>query len=178
MAICGAKKKDGTPCQMSAMPNGRCRLHGGKAGRPVTHGRYSKSVPKDLSERYEYFKTDPEWLSLKPDLALTRTMMERFMATFVEGQYISAEVGGELRQWFDLISRVAERANKILNGDRYTINVPGLQAVIAQIGDIVNNALSELDESTANRIRDKIVGQLASIHGTGAVYEDTAESED
>jgi len=32
---CGAKKRDGTPCRNSPMPNGRCRLHGGKAGAPL-----------------------------------------------------------------------------------------------------------------------------------------------
>jgi uncharacterized protein YjcR len=29
---CGAKKRDGTPCRARPMANGRCRLHGGKAG--------------------------------------------------------------------------------------------------------------------------------------------------
>jgi uncharacterized protein YjcR len=26
---CGAKTRKGTPCQSPAMPNGRCRMHGG-----------------------------------------------------------------------------------------------------------------------------------------------------
>ena len=26
------------------MKNGRCRMHGGKAGRKATHGRYSKTA--------------------------------------------------------------------------------------------------------------------------------------
>ena len=28
---CGAKTRRGTPCQAPAMPNGRCRMHGGKS---------------------------------------------------------------------------------------------------------------------------------------------------
>lgn len=53
---CGARRKyDGQPCQCPAMPNGRCRLHGGKSTGPRTpdgreksakanfkHGRYTK----------------------------------------------------------------------------------------------------------------------------------------
>lgn len=40
---CGAKKRDGSPCPTWAMPNGRCRMHGGKSlGRPIVHGRRSK----------------------------------------------------------------------------------------------------------------------------------------
>ena len=28
---CGAKTRRGTPCKSPAMPNGRCRMHGGKS---------------------------------------------------------------------------------------------------------------------------------------------------
>lgn len=45
---CGAKTRTGKPCQSPAMPNGRCRMHGGKnPGAPRgnqharKHGRYS-----------------------------------------------------------------------------------------------------------------------------------------
>jgi len=173
---CGAKKRNGEPCQAPAMPNGRCRIHGGKSpGRPITHGRYSNSVPKDLSDRYEYFKTDPEILSLKPDLALCRAMMERYISTFVEGQRIGAGVADELRAWFDSIGRLAERCDKILNGERYTINVAGLQAIMAQIVDIISSAIEEHipDAKTADKLRDSISRGLAGIHGTG----DSAKAE-
>jgi uncharacterized protein YjcR len=45
---CGAKTRRGAACQSPAMPNGRCRLHGGKStGAPegnqnaLKHGRYT-----------------------------------------------------------------------------------------------------------------------------------------
>ena len=45
---CGAKKKDGTLCKILAMPNGRCRLHGGASPGPpkgnknaLKHGLYT-----------------------------------------------------------------------------------------------------------------------------------------
>ena len=44
---CGAKTRSGKPCRSPAMPNGRCRIHGGKAGAPkgsrnaFKHGHYS-----------------------------------------------------------------------------------------------------------------------------------------
>jgi glucans biosynthesis protein len=45
---CGAKTRRGTSCQSPAMPNGRCRMHGGKSpGAPKgntnawKHGHYS-----------------------------------------------------------------------------------------------------------------------------------------
>lgn len=40
---CGAHARTtGAPCMGPAMRNGRCRMHGGKAGRKSLHGRYSR----------------------------------------------------------------------------------------------------------------------------------------
>lgn len=42
---CGAyARTTGEPCKGWAMNNGRCRMHGGKAGRKPTHGRYTKAA--------------------------------------------------------------------------------------------------------------------------------------
>lgn len=46
---CGAHcRTTGKPCRGPAMTNGRCRMHGGKAGRKPTHGRYTKTAIADL----------------------------------------------------------------------------------------------------------------------------------
>jgi hypothetical protein len=37
---CGAKTRIGGSCRQPAMPNGRCRLHGGKSLSGAAHGRY------------------------------------------------------------------------------------------------------------------------------------------
>jgi hypothetical protein len=54
---CGAKTRSGNACEAPAMPNGRCRLHGGKSTGPRTaegwercrkanwkHGRYCQEA--------------------------------------------------------------------------------------------------------------------------------------
>lgn len=42
---CGAHARTtGNPCRGPAMKNGRCRMHGGKAGRKPTHGRYTREA--------------------------------------------------------------------------------------------------------------------------------------
>jgi hypothetical protein len=52
---CGARTRSGTPCRGPAMPNGRCRMHGGPSTGPRTpegkerasrwkHGRYSHAT--------------------------------------------------------------------------------------------------------------------------------------
>jgi hypothetical protein len=47
--LCGAHcRTTGEPCKNHQMPNGRCRMHGGKStGRPVTSGLFSKKVLED-----------------------------------------------------------------------------------------------------------------------------------
>lgn len=49
---CGAKTRSGSPCCSPAMPNGRCRMHGGSSpGAPMgetngmyRHGRYTNDA--------------------------------------------------------------------------------------------------------------------------------------
>ena len=56
---CGARTRSGNPCRSPAMPNGRCRMHGGASTGPRTaegieairkarakHGRYSAEMAK------------------------------------------------------------------------------------------------------------------------------------
>lgn len=54
---CGAKTRNGGTCKNWAMPNGRCRMHGGKStGAPKgnqnskKHGFFSKYIPKETLE--------------------------------------------------------------------------------------------------------------------------------
>jgi hypothetical protein len=60
VARCGAKTRRGTSCGCPAMPNGRCRLHGGLSTGPKTaegierirlavtkHGRYSQAAKSE-----------------------------------------------------------------------------------------------------------------------------------
>ena len=37
---CGARTRVGGCCRQPAMPNGRCRMHGGKSKSGKEHGRY------------------------------------------------------------------------------------------------------------------------------------------
>lgn len=59
--LCGAKTRSGKPCKNRAMPNGRCRMHGGKStGAPPAkmkknsnakkHGLFAKYLPQETME--------------------------------------------------------------------------------------------------------------------------------
>lgn len=77
---CGAKRRNGERCKAPAMPNGKCRIHGGKTptgiALPQTKtGRYSKYLPKALTEQYEQSLADSELLSIRQDIALIDAMV-------------------------------------------------------------------------------------------------------
>ena len=63
---CGARTRSGKPCQSPAMPNGRCRMHGGPSpGAPkgnknaFKHGRYTAEAiarRRDIAELFAGIK--------------------------------------------------------------------------------------------------------------------------
>src|SRR3954465_9212974 len=72
---CGAKTRSGAPCRTRPMPNGRCRMHGGKslagpASPSFTTGRHSKYLPRRLLARYQEMAHDAELLALRDEIAL------------------------------------------------------------------------------------------------------------
>ncbi len=59
---CGAyARTTGKPCRSPAMKNGRCRMHGGKAGRKPTHGHYTKAAIADRRRSRSITRLIREW---------------------------------------------------------------------------------------------------------------------
>ncbi|RJG10927.1 hypothetical protein D3879_14705 [Pseudomonas cavernicola] len=83
MARCGAKTRSGQPCQSQAMPNGRCRMHGGKAGETHkgnqnarTHGIYSAFLSDDEKGAWDSLELG----RVDDELRLTRIRLMRALA--------------------------------------------------------------------------------------------------
>lgn len=73
------------------MPNGRCRLHGGKtpggiASPHYSTGRYSKHLPTRLQARYEAAAGDSELLALRDDIALTDARLSDLLTRVDTGE--------------------------------------------------------------------------------------------
>lgn len=82
--ICGAKKRDGTPCESKPMPNGRCRLHGGKSLKGVNHpstqtGKYSKYIPENLLNRHEEFLKSKDIMTLSDEIAVIESRIAQLL---------------------------------------------------------------------------------------------------
>lgn len=81
---CGAKTRSGKPCKNRAMPNGRCRMHGGKStGAPpakmkknknsMKHGLFAKYLPQEtlniVNEIDAMEPLDMLWMNIKMQFA-------------------------------------------------------------------------------------------------------------
>lgn len=96
-AICGAKTRSGGTCKQKGMPNGRCRMHGGKslsgiASPTYKTGRYSKHLPARLQERYSEALADDDLISIRDDVALVEARLADLL-----GRVDTGESG---RAWF------------------------------------------------------------------------------
>lgn len=93
MALCGAKTRAGHPCRSHAMPNGRCRKHGGKStGAPTgnqnarTHGIYSSAIQPDEVELWDQIVVDDIDDAIKiAHLQLRRAMIAQAKAEQGDG---------------------------------------------------------------------------------------------
>lgn len=75
IVLCGAKTRAGGICRAAAMPNGRCKIHGGMtpAGPASANwktGRYSRYLPSGLREAYIAAASDIDLLNLTDEIAL------------------------------------------------------------------------------------------------------------
>lgn len=106
--LCGAKTRTGGSCRQAAMPNGRCRLHGGKSPPPgpahprFKHGGRARryALAGALEERYTRHLEDLDYMALRDELALVTAQVE----ALIEGGELETEAGRA-----EVLALVAER---------------------------------------------------------------------
>lgn len=95
MARCGAKTRNGHPCQSQAMPNGRCRMHGGSnSGAPT--GNKNAARPGSI---YSKYLTDEEQADfhaaeidqIDQELRLTKVLLNRVLMAKGDGYDLLAD---------------------------------------------------------------------------------------
>ncbi len=60
---CGAKRRDGEPCRGAAMPNGRCRMHGG----PSTGPRTPEGLARSRMATWKHGHHSPEAKAIRAE---------------------------------------------------------------------------------------------------------------
>lgn len=148
-------------------------MHGANAGRPPTHGRTARSIPKDMLQLYEDYLADPNILDLAPEIAQIRAWWARFSKQF-DGSAIepcqacgkaalpvSAEVLAEMRAFSDAVRKLVEAKHKIEYGEQYTLNIGTIGAVIEQMQSAIAD---EIDDPA---VLERIAQRFERLGGRG-----------
>ncbi len=164
---CQAKsKRTGEQCKAHAVTGFRhCRMHGGVAnnGRPPTHGRYSKALEKhpDILALYEEAKADPNLTETLNEIALMRAKLQHFLQRWAPVD--NPEILNTVKEYTDAISKLVERREKILHGERVTLTVEHTQAFVARVLDLVGQIYGSDDERYAT-----LLTRLDGLYSPGA----------
>lgn len=173
MTVCGGKKRQGGLCQRPAgwgtnhVGEGKCKLHGGMAGRPIEHGRYSVTRRAGLQDKYEHFLNDPAAGDLRSELALLRAILQGYLDGFdiygpIEPVHIS-----QVFEMVESIGRLVERIAKILATTALT--QAELQLLQVTLIDAIADFIPEPERQRAfvSRIASAFGGRMGA--NTGAL---------
>ena len=149
-AICGAKTRSGAPCKGKPMRNGRCRMHGGKAGRPPKHGLYSKYLSDPVRARYEEFLADPHLKDLRHEIARLRALL----AGLDDNDHEATPL---VIQTCETIAKLVVKKDKIEVGERFTISIENVQYVVNQVVAIISRHVQD------EKIREVIALELDNV---------------
>jgi len=117
--LCGAETRSGAPCKQPAgwgtehVGRGRCKLHGGNAGRPVKHGRYSVKARSGLEEKIRQYREDENPAEQWDELALLRALLQEWLDNLdaLDEDTISVilDLQKEIRRTLDTINKIQTR---------------------------------------------------------------------
>lgn len=111
-----------------------CRMHGGKGGRPIIHGRYSLTHRQALADKMQAFLEDDRPGDLTDELALTRALLQDYLERFPDRQPLPADDIGRIFGMVEAIGKTVERISRILNSTAVTIaEVRVMQATFANL---------------------------------------------
>lgn len=152
--ICGADNRDGDPCGLPAgwgtdhPGEGRCKHHGGNAGRPIKHGRYS-TQKTNLQEKLDQYRTEDDPSDLWEELALLRALLQDHLDGPDLDAGIVVTLVKEIRKTLDTINKIMSRTALT------SAEVEYLQAAVA---DVIRSYVPD-------RNRDEALDALRSAVG-------------
>mgnify|MGYP003405074222 CR=1 FL=1 len=171
-ARCLAKTKmgDGPPCQNFALPNGRCKWHGGMSlpagpSHPrYKHGRYSKDLPARLREGYERALIDPDLLNRRQDLALISARISELLSKLESsGGAQRDELLRDQAKLYRSSSRISDPAKRAEAQGRAIFEM--IQLIENGVGDEVWTEIGAMIDRY-NRVADGERKRLESLHAS------------
>lgn len=140
------------------MPNGKCRVHGGKAGRPPTHGRYSVKHRASLAASIEEFRADPEPGNLLDELAFMRALTQDIVSRYPDSEQLPLESVQVISGFLSETSKLVERMAKIET--QRTLAAGDAAYLMETMADIVMEFVPEHDRLRAvESLRSRVAGR-------------------
>ena len=148
-----------------AMKNGRCRMHGGLTPRGTdlpqfSHGRFSRSLPDRLVERYETALADTERHDLRDEIALAETKIADLLAQIGESEGAagseaeSEAVWRDLERWMSRKQRTVEADVRVARIREEMVPAEEVMAIMAVILDSIRRHVA--DQATRSAIAREI----------------------
>ena len=144
---CGAKNRDeDSKCTRYAMPNGRCRLHGGESPRGMDAGRYktgehSKYSKDEVLKKIKKFRDDDDVRNLRDELSILRGILH---------SYIEANKNIISEKRIDTIGKLCDKVERLVSSlkiieEGHTFTIKNVNNVLLQVVKIINNRVADPD---------------------------------
>ena len=155
---CGAKRRNGTPCQQFPLKGKRrCRLHGGKtpsgADLPqYKHGRYCRVLPSNILAKYEAANEDPDLLTHRDEIKLMDAHLGERLESLKTGS--GADISDSARHiWKRFLAAKGKEKTKVLAEMHRLLTGEGTDASWEEVREVVLLRKTLLEAET-KRLKD------------------------
>lgn len=158
--ICGARNRQGKPCGLAPMPNGRCKFHGGMtpvgpASPHFKHGRHSVLLKdiKGLGQHYERALADPDLLRLDAEIALTDArigdLLERVSGSKRQAGVTIDGLWPQLENLIENRRKLVDTESKRMKDLHAMVSVDRVMLIVSYLADSVKKHVRDRDVQTA-----------------------------
>ena len=147
--VCGAKTRQGNPCQRSpARGRTRCRLHGGATprGRASPHfktGKYSSLLPDRLIGRYEEGQAAADLRSLRSEIALLQVRIIELLGQLKDASPENKPIWEMIGNAIMLKAKMLRHESKLRVDKRQMIPVDEMMVLVAALCDVINRHVTD-----------------------------------
>lgn len=151
--ICGAKNRQGNPCTLAPLVNGRCRFHGGltpvgPASPHFKHGRHSKLLKEipGLTAHYERALADPDLLRLDAEVALVDARIGDLLARTAKAKGKGTTVDGiwpQLEALIDARRKLVVAESSRMKDLHAMVSVDRVMTLVAYVTDTVRRHVTD-----------------------------------
>ena len=158
------------------MPNGRCKLHGGKSLKGLAHPNFqgkgrSRYMPPIFKEAFEEASANPDLLDLSQDVATQEAIVVDLLGSLEKGEAPTRLVGSIRSEWRALWGAISREDRGAVAVHREQIGVLlGQASTVAATVDRIMSAqenkrkLVDTEDKRRERRRNYITQEQARFH--------------